>query len=195
MIAERVSHHDEVIPPSKIRKSLGRYNRKGDAKNRFCHGRRIRKRGYQPHPWVITSLFGRLKQSLLVAECCVCGARYSPLLDALKIASYSRKESNCQHEFIEAVMDTNYRRLIDGRSVDISQGAIHNMVVKSDIDRLEEQSVDLGDLFAIMADGTGYQRQKGKKGGLRSVIGITAEGNVEPLGTFANTSLPKPFAA
>ncbi len=38
-----------------------------------------------------------------------------------------------------------------------------------------------------MADGTGYKRQKGKKGELRSVIGITTSGKVEPLGTFANT--------
>jgi len=187
LIAERLSDHGGVIPPSKMRKGLGRHVRKGDPKNRFCHGRRIRKRGYRKHPRVIKTLFGRLKQPLRVAECCVCGARYSPLLDALKIAPYSRKESNFEHEVIEAVIDTNYRRLIEGRSVDISLGAIHNMVVESDIDRLAEPAVDLDDLSAIMADGTGYKRQKGKKGELRSVIGITAEGKVEPLGTFANT--------
>ena len=37
-----------------------------------------------------------------------------------------------------------------------------------------------------MADGTGYKQQKSKKGELRSVIGITTAGKVEPLGTFAN---------
>ena len=67
-----------------------------------------------------------------MAECCTCGARYSPLLDALKLVPYSRKESNFEHEVIEAVIDTNYRRLIEGRSIDISLGGIHNMVVGSD---------------------------------------------------------------
>ena len=50
-----------------------------------------------------------------------------------------------------------------------------------------QAAVDLDDLSAIMADGTGYKRQKGEKGELRSVIGITTSGKVEPLGTFANT--------
>jgi hypothetical protein len=61
------------------------------------------------------------------------------------------------------------------------------MVVGSDIDQIEEAPVDIDHLAAIMADGTGYKRQKGKKGELRSVIGITNSGKVEPLGTFANT--------
>jgi hypothetical protein len=100
---------------------------------------------------------------------------------------YSRKESNFEHDIIEAVIDTNYRRLIEGRSIDICLGGIHNIVVGSDVDQLEETAVDLDDLSAIMADGTGYKRQRGKKGELRSVIGITTAGEVEPLGTFANT--------
>jgi hypothetical protein len=32
-----------------------------------------------------------------------------------------------------------------------------------------------------MVDGTGYKRQKGKKGELRSVFGITSSGKAEPL--------------
>ena len=100
---------------------------------------------------------------------------------------YCRKESNFEHEVIEAVIDTNYRRLIEGRSIDISLGGIHNIVVGSDVNRLEQVPVDLHNLSAIIADGTGYKRQKGKKGELRSVIGITTRGQVEPLGTFANT--------
>jgi transposase-like protein len=38
-----------------------------------------------------------------------------------------------------------------------------------------------------MADGTGVKQQKGKKGELRAVIGVTTDGEVEPLGTFINT--------
>jgi hypothetical protein len=60
-------------------------------------------------------------------------------------------------------------------------------VVGSDIDQMDELPIDLDDLSAIMADGTGVKQQKGKKGELRAVIGITTDGEVEPLGTFANT--------
>jgi hypothetical protein len=187
LISERLSHHGGVFPPSKARKGLGRHIRKGDPKSRFCHGRRIRKRGYRNHERTIATVFGILKLPIRVAECRVCGARYSPILDALKLMPYSRKESNFEHEVIEAVIDTNYRRLIEGRSIDISLGGIHNLIVESDISQLDEVPVDIDDLSAIMADGTGYKRQKGKKGELRSVIGITTEGKVEPLGTFANT--------
>ncbi|MBT8332128.1 MAG: transposase [Deltaproteobacteria bacterium] len=187
LIAERLSHHGGVMPPSKMRKGLGRHIRKGDPKSRFCHGRRIRKRGYRKRPRIISTVFGKLELPIRVAECRTCGARHSPLLDALKLMPYCRKESNFEQQVIEAVIDTNYRRLIDGRSIDISLGGIHNIVVGSDVDQLEQEPVDLDDLSAIMADGTGYKRQKGKKGELRSVIGITTDGKVEPLGTFANT--------
>lgn len=186
LISERLSHHGGVFPPSKARKGLGRHIRKSNPDRRFCHGRRIRKRGYRNRPRTISTVFGKLKLPIRVAECCTCGARYSPLLSALKITAYSRKESNFEHEVIEAVIDTNYRRLIEGRSIDISLGGIHNLVVGSDIDQIVETPIDIDDLSAIMADGTGYKRQQGKKGELRSVIGITTSGEVEPLGTFAN---------
>ena len=187
LISERLSHHGGVFPPSKARKGLGRHIRKADAEGRFCHGRRIRKRGFRNRPRTISTVFGKLVLPLRVAECCTCGARYSPMLSALKMSAYSRKESNFEHEVIEAVIDTNYRRLIEGRSIDISLGGIHNLVVGSDVDQIAEAPLDIDDLSAIMADGTGYKRQKGKKGELRSVIGITNSGKVEPLGTFANT--------
>ena len=124
-------------------------------------------------------------------ECGTCGARYSPVLDALKISRYARKEMNFEHEVIEAVIDTNYRRLIDGRSIDISLGGIHNIVVGSDIGETFQEPVAIKDLSAIMADGTGVKQQQGRKGELRAVIGITKGGCVEPLGSFTNTEWPE----
>ena len=186
LIAERLSTVS-TKPPSVARKGLGRHVRKGDPQGRYCHGRRVRKRGYRSHPRVIATVFGKLKLPLRVAECNTCGARYSPLLNALKIEPYLRKEANFEHEVIEAVIDTNYRRLIEGRSIDISLGGIHNLVVGSDVEQLEQVSVEANTLSAIMADGTGIKQKKGKKGELRAVIGVNTKGKVEPLGTFANT--------
>jgi hypothetical protein len=89
---------------------------------------------------------------------------------------YASKETNFKHEVIEVVIDTNYRRLIDGRSIDISLGGIHNIVVGSDIDQTFQEPVSVEDLSAIMADGTGVKQQQGRKGELIAVIGITKGG-------------------
>jgi len=189
LISERLSRTD--IYPSKARKGLGRHLRKGDPQERFCHGRKIRKRGYRKNNRHFTTVFGKFDLPLRVAQCCNCGAYYSPLLSALKVGRYARREMNFEHEVIEAVIDTNYRRLIDGRSIDISLGGIHNIVVGSDIDQTFQEPVSVEDLSAIMADGTGVKQQKGRKGELRAVIGITKAGRVEPLGSFTNTEWPE----
>ncbi|MFC1863728.1 hypothetical protein ACFL1Z_07230 [Thermodesulfobacteriota bacterium] len=185
LIAERLSQ--TRVYSSKARKGLGRHIGKGQPGNRFCRGRKVRKRGYRKHSRQFSTVFGLLKLPIRVVECCKCGAYYSPLLSALGIGRYARKEANFEHEVIEAVIDTNYRRLIDGRSIDISLGGIHNIVVGSDIDKNFQEPVSIEDLSAIMADGTGVKQQKGRKGELRAVIGLTKEGRVEPLGTFTNT--------
>lgn len=184
-IAECLSRTD--IYPSKKRKGLGQHLRKDDANRRFCRGRKVRKRGYRKHPRKISTVFGDLVLPIREVECCKCGTRYCPLLRALKIGAYAHKEMNFEHEVIEAVIDTNYRRLIDGRSIDISLGGIHNMVVGSDIDTLYQDSVEVEKMSAVMADGTGVKQQKGRKGELRVAIGITEAGQVEPLGCFTNT--------
>ncbi|MCF8081892.1 MAG: hypothetical protein K9M96_02260 [Deltaproteobacteria bacterium] len=173
--------------PSKKRKGLGHHARKNDPEKGFCRGRKILKRGYRNRARQFSTIFGKVDVPLRVVECCQCGARYSPLLDALKIGAYHRKESNFEHEVIEAVIDTNYRRLISGRSIDISLGGIHNIVVGSDIDQTYQEAVDIEDFSALMADGTGVKQHKGRKGELRAVVGITHKGRVEPLGCFANT--------
>ena len=66
-------------------------------------------------PRRFSTVFGEVKIPKIpirVAECVKCGARYSPLLSALKIGRYARREVNFEYEVIESVIDTNYRRLI-----------------------------------------------------------------------------------
>jgi hypothetical protein len=109
------------------------------------------------------------------------------LLPALKIERYGRKEGNLEQEVIEAVIDTNYRRLTDGISVDLSLGGIHNIVVGSDIDKTMTEPILTTELQAILGDGTGVKQYRGKKGELRAVVGITSAGRVKPLGSFVNT--------
>jgi hypothetical protein len=189
IITQRLSRTD--MYPSKARKGLGRHLRKDDTEGRFCRGRKVHKRGYRKKPRKISTVFGNLTLPIREVECCTCGARYSPLLSALQIGQYSRKEMNFEHEIVEAVIDTNYRRLIDGRSIDISLGGIHNIVVGSDIDETFQEPVSVEDLSGIIADGTGVKQHRGRKGELRNVIGITKAGRVEPLGCFTNTEWPE----
>ena len=111
IISNRLSWTD--IFPSKARKGLGRHVTKGDPENRLCRGRKILKKGFRSKPRQISTAFGKLSLPLRRSKCCNCGALYSPLLSALQLGRYARKESNFEHEVIEAVIDTNYRRLID----------------------------------------------------------------------------------
>jgi hypothetical protein len=186
LISERLSHTE--IYPSKARKGLGRHFRKAEEERRYCRGRKVKKRGYRDKERKIATVFGCLSLPLRTVECCRCGARYAPLLSALGIGAYARKEVNFEHEVIEAVIDTNYRRLVDGRSIDISLGGIHNVVVGSDIDQTFQEPIFVKDLAGIEADGTGVKQVGGEKGELRAVIGITQAGRVEPLGCFTNTA-------
>jgi hypothetical protein len=189
IVSERLSRTD--VYPSKARKGLGRHLRKGDPKERFCRGRKICKRGYRSKPRRFSTVFGKLDLPLRRAQCLHCGALYSPLLHALHVGRYAHKETNLEHEIIEAVIDTNYRRLVDGRSIDVSLGGIHNIVVGSDIDETFQEPVSAKDLSGIIADGTGVKQHRGRKGELRNVIGITKAGRVEPLGCFTNTPWPE----
>jgi len=186
LICERLRHTE--IYPSKARKGLGRHVSSGDAEGRFCRGRKVRKRGFRKKPRKICTVFGELDVRVRTVECCRCGARYAPLLGALQIEPYAHREMNFEHEVIESVIDTNYRRLVDGRSIDISLGGIHNIVVGSDIGETFHDPVAAEGLSGILADGTGVKQYQGRKGELRAVIGITKEGRVEPLGCFANTA-------
>ena len=162
LIVERLSRTD--IYPSKKRKGLGKHIRKDVPYNHFCRGRKVRKRGYRKKQRKISTVFGDLSLPIREVECLNCGARYSPLLSALRLGRYARKETNLEHEVTEAVIDTNYRRLIDGRSIDISLGGIHNIVVGSDIDETFKQPVSTEDLSAILADGTPVKEYQGRKG-------------------------------
>ena len=189
LIVERLSRTD--LYPSKKRKGLGRHVRKDDPDGRYCRGRKVRKRGYRKKPRKVSTVFGRTSIRIREVECLKCGARYCPLLNALGIEPFARKELNFEHEVIESVIDTNYRRLIDGRSIDISLGGIHNIVVGSDVDEQFQEPVCVEDLSGIMADGTGVKQQGGRKGELRAVIGVTKMGRVEPLGSFCNTPWPE----
>jgi len=172
---------------AKDRAGLGRHYAKGTAEQR-CRGRRVIRQGYRRHPRCINSKHGTLRVRLQEVECVGCGARFCPLLNALGLEPYERSDEVLEKEVIAAVVDTNYRRLIEGHSLDVSLGGVHNFVAGSDIDELLGEELELDRYRAVLADGSGLKEKGGKKGEMRVLVGITASGYLEPIGSWVDTS-------
>ncbi len=172
---------------SQDQSGLGRHEVKGEP-GVLCPCRRVKRKGFRCHPRRIKSKYGKMRIRLQVVECLDCGKQFCPLLNALKIEPYMGHEDVLEKAVIDAVIDTNYRRLIDGHSLDISLGGVHNFVAGSDIDELLAEDLELDHYRAVMADGSGLKKKGGKKGELRVLVGITASGHLEPIGSWVDTS-------
>lgn len=154
----------------------------------MCRCRRVKLKGYRSDPRQIKTKYGTMRIPLQVVECLGCGKQFCPLLNALKIEPYQRHEDVLEKAVMDAVIDTNYRRLIEGHSLDISLGGIHNFVAGSDIDEVLKDELDLERYRAVLADGTKFKEQGGKRGELRVLVGITASGELEPIGSWVDTT-------
>lgn len=186
------AYQDEVVErlkpghSSSERTGLGRHEVKGRP-GEMCRCRRVKRKGFRWHPRCINSKHGQLRIRLQVVECLGCGKQFCPLLDALNIEPYGGHEDVLEKAVIDAVIDTNYRRLIEGHSLDVSLGGVHNFVAGSDIDEVLREELALDRYQAVLADGTKYKKQGGKRGEMRVLVGITASGRLEPIGSWVNT--------
>jgi hypothetical protein len=171
---------------SSERAGLGRHSLKG-AQNKPCSCRKVRLKGFRATPRCINGKFGQLRIRLQVVECLGCGKRFSPLLDALGIEPYAGHEDVLENAVVDAVIDTNYRRLVEGHSLDVSTGSIHNFVAGSDIGEVLGDELEMDRYQAIMADGTRFKKKGGKRGEMRVLVGITASGGLEPIGSWVDT--------
>lgn len=172
---------------SRERAGLGRHKAK-DGGGNPCRGRKVRRRGFREKPRCIKSKYGTLRIPLQVVECLTCGKRYSPLLDALDIEPYAGHEDMVEKAVMDAVIDTNYRRLIDGQGIDVSLGGVHNYIAGSDIASVMDTDMDLDDYCGVMGDGSGLKKSGGRKGEIRALVGITDKGGLEPLGSWVDES-------
>jgi len=94
--------------PSTRRRGLGRHRQRGSPQGHLCRARKALKRGRKARHFV--TALGRLKIPISVVQCKGCGLRYAPLLDAMGVSAYVRREGNFERQVIEAVSLTNYRR-------------------------------------------------------------------------------------
>jgi hypothetical protein len=169
---------------------IGRHEDKGKS-GESCRCRRVKRKGFRWYGRHIKGKYGTAEIRLQMVECLGCGKRFAPLLDALKIEPYTGHDDVLEKAVIDAVIDTNYRRLVNGHSLDVSLGGIHNFVAGSDIDELLAGKLDLDNYRAIMADGSGLKKSGGKKGELRVLVGITTSGDLEPIGSWVDTPWDK----
>lgn len=172
---------------SSDRSGLGRHALKGDSE-KMCGCRKVKRKGFRSAPRCIKSKFGQLRFRLQVVECLGCGKRFFPLLAALDIEPYAGHEDVLENAVIDAVIDTNYRRLIEGHSLDISTGGVHNIVAGCNVAELLECELELDRYEAIMADGTRLKKKGGKRGELRALVGVTPCGPLGPIGSWVDTS-------
>jgi len=186
------AYQDEVVErlspghKSNERTGLGRHGVKGEVR-KLCRCRRIKRKGFRWHPRCIKSKHGMIRIRLQVVECFGCGKQFSPLLDALKIEPYAGHEDVLEKAVVDAVIDTNYRRLIHGHSLDVSLGGVHNFVAGSDIDELLSEDLEMDRYRGVLADASGLKTKGGKKGEIRVLVGITASGALEPIGSWVDT--------
>lgn len=169
------------------RAGLGRHHCKGETE-KACRGRRVIRQGYRKSLRSLNSKYGTVRIRVQEVECEVCGARFAPILDALGLEPYKRSDEVLEKEVIAAVMDTNYRRLIEGHALDVSLGGIHDFVAGSDIDELLGEELELDRYRAVLGDGTGLKKAGGKSGEMRVLVGITASGRLEPIGSWVDTA-------
>lgn len=175
---------------SSQRAGLGRHEVKGKP-GVMCRCRCVKWKGFRWHPRCINSKHGQVRIRLRVVECLGCGKQFCPLLDALKIEPYGGHEDVLEKAVMDAVIDTNYRRLIEGHSLDVSLGGVHNFVAGSDIDEVLREELALDRYQAVLADGTKFKKQGGKRGEMRVLVGITASGRLEPIGSWVDTTWPE----
>jgi hypothetical protein len=168
------------------RAGLGQHIRKGE-NSRTCGGRRMNPRGKRSRARRLSTVFGKWEHIPVEVECRRCGKRFAPLFSALKMERWQQDESNLERQVLESVIDTNYRRLREGLSVDVSLGGIHNYVVESGAGQVLEEEVIDDQWRGVMADGTGLKKSRGARGELRAVIGTNKHGRVVPLGTWVDT--------
>jgi hypothetical protein len=169
---------------SRRKKGLGSHPQK-DGEGR-CRGRTFRKAGYWSETRELRTDIGEVEFRVGEVECRRCGKKFSPLLGVLGLESHQRKTEGLLKLVSEAIAETSYRRAskqLEGLSgVPVPKTTAHRWAAGVDVDA---RSAD--DIFAAMADGTGFKKRGGRKGHVRIVIGLTDEGELKPLGVWAAT--------
>ena len=130
-------------------------------------------------------------------KCGKCGATHVPLQKLIQFRRYQTKTNELEKLVVETVSETSYRRGVaqlsrDGK-ITLPYRTANEWVLKTDCDEIQVSSKVIGSFpLEVMADGTKFKGEgvngKARQGDLKAVIGITRQGRVFPMGTWAGAS-------
>lgn len=168
---------------SQAKKGLGRHEVKGDP-GKWCRGRRFRRAGYWKESRRLRGSECEVEFRPAMVECCKCGKRFTPVLDALELEAYQGKTASLLRKVTEAVAETSYRRgstqLELFGEMPIPKSTAHRWVAEVELPVSASQGKPI-----LSADGTGFKRQPGQHGEVRFVLEIGEDGDLHPVGVWA----------
>jgi hypothetical protein len=154
------------------------------SRGKTCSCNQFVRRGYRQKARKVKTDIGALQLPLQRVQCCQCGKKFTPILEVLRIGKYQRHSASLEQVALEAVSETSYRRGsadVEARGcAPVPRSSAHRWAVSRAIPEAPEDELQSG-----MADATGFKKWPKEKGEVRVVIGLTPEGKVRRLGTYA----------
>jgi hypothetical protein len=186
----------ELLCAGQGRQSWLPHEAKG-CKGQMCLGGGYRGGGKRECRGLRTEL-GALKVETWQVVCGICGKRFRVLGPLLKVAARARPTIGLKHMMAETMTDLSYRkgggRMAALAQVEVPHSTAQRWMVGGDWDALQEPSFSATtweSFQGLMADGTGYKRQKAEttRGELRLLMGVTGSPRrLVPLGAWADKS-------
>ncbi len=131
-------------------------------------------------------------------QCKNCKKSLTLLKEFMQLENYQSKTNELEKIIVDAVSETSYRRGVksirDHGLIDVPYRTAHDWVIKTDCDEIELSDDVIGSMgpLQIFPDGTKFKGQplngQATKGDLKTIIGVTTDGNVFPLGSYTNES-------
>lgn len=189
----------KLLCEGKGKSSWVTHEHKDDGNGQLCIGGSFRRGGFRRKERVFRTAMGKISIKLQQIICNVCDRKFTVLLPLLKIPKRSRTTVKIKQMSSETIAELSYRRSndrIEGLAqINIPKSILHRWMTTQDWDLFTDEvhTEDMWKSFAgIMADGTGYKRQKADttKGNLRIVMGVKKDGTKKliPLGVWADKS-------
>ncbi len=166
-------------------------------KGQMCLGCAYRSAGKR-EPRQLRTELGPLSVETRQVVCGVCGKRFRVLGPLLKIKPRARPTSGLIRMMSETMTDLSYRkgggRMAALAQVEVPKSSGQRWMAAGDWDSLQEgafRAKTWESLQGLMADGTGYKRQRAEntRGQLRLMMGVTGSPRrLVPLGVWADES-------
>jgi hypothetical protein len=127
--------------------------------------------------------------------CRRCHKQIVPMRQWLRLERWQSKTSELERVVVETVAEQSYRRSTNHLDtigvIPVPKSTAHRWVAQSSCDELPSPA---GKLATLMVDGTAFKRRPAEpndysnQGDLRVVIGLDAQGEALPIGTWSNKS-------